>query len=89
MYIYGDTILTVNKDNNAKAFMCDRGAQHDIRAFCAMIAFAVYAGESTFYWKDYSASFALTIIAFILGLIIGILGILDYLGFTGGKVGAW
>ncbi|KAK3582721.1 hypothetical protein CHS0354_039762 [Potamilus streckersoni] len=57
-------------------------------AFCAMIAFAVYAGESTFYWKDYSASFALTIIAFILGLIIGILGILDYLGLTSGKVGA-
>ncbi|KAL3837598.1 hypothetical protein ACJMK2_022945 [Sinanodonta woodiana] len=52
-------------------------------AFCAMIAFAVYAGKLGI--TDYSASFALTIISFILGLIIGVLGILDYLGIIGGK----
>ncbi|KAK3582727.1 hypothetical protein CHS0354_039768 [Potamilus streckersoni] len=54
-------------------------------AFCALIAFAVYAGESSGILKEYSASFALTIISFILGLIIGVLGILDYLGVIGGK----
>ncbi|KAK3582728.1 hypothetical protein CHS0354_039769 [Potamilus streckersoni] len=50
-----------------------------VGAFCAMIAFAVYAGESKGPLKEYSASFALTIISFILGLMISVLGILDNL----------
>ncbi|KAL3855452.1 hypothetical protein ACJMK2_014663 [Sinanodonta woodiana] len=52
-------------------------------AFCALIAFAVFAGEAKL--NEYPACFALTIISFILGLIIGILGILDCLGVVGGK----
>ncbi|KAL3855464.1 hypothetical protein ACJMK2_014675 [Sinanodonta woodiana] len=52
-------------------------------AFCALVAFAVYAGEVQL--KEYHAGFALTIISFILGMIIGILGMLDCLGIVGGK----
>ncbi|KAL3855463.1 hypothetical protein ACJMK2_014674 [Sinanodonta woodiana] len=52
-------------------------------AFCALVAFAVFAGELKL--NEYHASFALTIISFILGLIIGILGMFDCLGVVGGQ----
>ncbi|KAK3582731.1 hypothetical protein CHS0354_039775 [Potamilus streckersoni] len=55
-----------------------------VGALCALIAFAVYAGESSGVLKEYHAAFSLTIISFILGLIIGVFGILDYFGCLGG-----
>ncbi|KAL3855465.1 hypothetical protein ACJMK2_014676 [Sinanodonta woodiana] len=52
-------------------------------AVWALIAFAVYAGKTQL--KEYHAGFGLTIVSFILGLIIGILGMLDCLGIVGSK----
>ncbi|KAK3590295.1 hypothetical protein CHS0354_027225 [Potamilus streckersoni] len=73
-------------------FMSERKAVYQfaaflsfVGAFCALIAFAVYARHSSGDLKEYSASFALTIISFILGLMISVLGILDNLGVVGGK----
>ncbi|KAK3582725.1 hypothetical protein CHS0354_039766 [Potamilus streckersoni] len=54
-------------------------------AVCALIAFAVYTVESTGIMKEYSAAFAMTISVFVMGLIIGILGVIDYIGVVGGK----
>ncbi|KAK3611752.1 hypothetical protein CHS0354_014098 [Potamilus streckersoni] len=54
-----------------------------VGAFCAMIAFAVFAGEMKL--EEYNAGFAFTIVAFILELIAGVLGILDCLEVVGGK----
>ncbi|KAK3582726.1 hypothetical protein CHS0354_039767 [Potamilus streckersoni] len=54
-------------------------------AFCALIAFAVYAGESFSSYTHYHIAFALTVVSFVLGLLAGILGILDYFLGGGGK----
>ncbi|KAL3855450.1 hypothetical protein ACJMK2_014661 [Sinanodonta woodiana] len=49
-------------------------------AVCALVAFAAQLNSN-----KYHASFALTIISFILGMVIGIMGMLDCLGIVGGK----
>ncbi|KAK3582730.1 hypothetical protein CHS0354_039772 [Potamilus streckersoni] len=55
-------------------------------AFCALISFAVFVGRSADEAKEHlSASFGLTIVAFILGLITGVLGILDFSWFSSQK----
>ncbi|KAL3837597.1 hypothetical protein ACJMK2_022944 [Sinanodonta woodiana] len=51
-----------------------------VGAVCALIAFAVYAGQSSGVLKEYHAAFSLTIVAFLLGMIIGVFGIIDYIG---------
>ncbi|KAL3837599.1 hypothetical protein ACJMK2_022946 [Sinanodonta woodiana] len=57
-----------------------------VGAVCAMIAFSVYTVESTGIMKEYSASFALTIAVFVMGLVTGVLGVIDYIGVVVGKL---
>ncbi|KAK3582717.1 hypothetical protein CHS0354_039754 [Potamilus streckersoni] len=59
-----------------------------VGAICAMISFAIYAGNATGNLSKFHAAFYITIVAFVLGLVTGILGILDALGVIGGKVGS-
>ncbi|KAL3837604.1 hypothetical protein ACJMK2_022952 [Sinanodonta woodiana] len=58
-----------------------------VGAICAMISFAIYAGNATGNLSKYHAAFYITIVAFVLGIVTGILGILDAL-VLGGKVGS-
>ncbi|KAK3582724.1 hypothetical protein CHS0354_039765 [Potamilus streckersoni] len=53
--------------------------------FCALISFTVYAGKFTVGLNQYSVAFALTILASILGFIIGFIGVFDYLNVGRGE----
>ena len=47
-------------------------------ALCILIEFAVFVDNTPS--GDYSAAFVLTIIAFILALVCGVIGLIDWLG---------
>ena len=59
-------------------------------AFCIMIEFAVYAGAtdaySDYYSGGYSGAFAITIIDFVLCIVIGVIGVIDWLGLVCGMI---
>ena len=50
-----------------------------ISAFCIMIEFAVFVDKTDSFDDYYSGAFAITIIAFVLCIVIGIIGLIDWI----------